>query len=103
MSHTYPITMQQDAAPAGPIDAIVRGAVLTLADCLRPPGVRSATVEADAQGLPILAAPFPAAPCTGRAPDGAQLAVHGRYGSWYVVRYDTTEGYVSGDGIVLNY
>ena len=31
MSHTYPITMQQDAAPAGPIDAIVRGAVLSLA------------------------------------------------------------------------
>ena len=62
MSHTYPITMQQDAAPAGPIDAIVRGAVLSLADCLRAPRVRTATVEADAQGLPILAAPFPAAP-----------------------------------------
>ena len=61
MSHTYPITMQQDAAPAGPIDAIVRGAVLSLADCLRAPRVRTATVETDAQGLPILAAPFPAA------------------------------------------
>ena len=103
MSHTYPITMQQGAAPAGPIDAIVRGAVLSLADCLRAPRVRTATVEADAQGLPILAAPFPAAPCAGHAPDGARLTVHGQYGGWYAVRYNGAEGYVSGEYIVLNY
>nr|WP_297172967.1 SH3 domain-containing protein [uncultured Agathobaculum sp.] len=107
MNYTYPLSITQEPLAGEPmrgqIDAIVRGAVLSLADCLRAPRVRTATVEADENGLAIRTAPFPDAPCTGHAPDGARLSVRGQCGAWYAVRYDGTEGFVSGKGIVLHY
>ena len=107
MNHTYPLSMSHDPTAAEPLrsqlDAIVRGAVLSIADCLRAPCVRTAVVETDADRLAVRTAPAPDAPCTGYVPDGALLTVCGRCGGWYAVRFDETHGFVSGDNIVLNY
>lgn len=106
MSHTYPLSMLQEpfSEPmSGPIDAVLRSALLFFADCLRTPHTRTATVENNGESLSVLSAPFPDAPCTGCIPDGTSLTVQGRCGSWYAVCCNEARGFVSGDGIVLHY
>ena len=76
---------------------------LTYPNASAPAVSCTAAVETGAGSLMIRTAPSPAAPCAAHAPDGARLAVYGRCGAWYAVRFDGTEGYVTGEDIVLLY
>lgn len=64
---------------------------------------RAATVEAIDGNLGIHSGPSASAPVLANAPDAATLGVYARAGEWYFVRYHDTQGYVSGDHIVLRY
>lgn len=70
---------------------------------IEPEPIRTATVDLTGGNLNIRARPTLDAPILGRAPDGAQLTVLGQWEGWYVVRYDTVEGYVRADYVTLNY
>ncbi len=64
---------------------------------------QTAVVEAGPEGLGIHPDPSYDSPISARAPDGITLDVLRRFGGWFAVRYNETEGFVSGDGIVLQY
>ncbi len=65
------------------------------------PTVQKAVVEASNEGISVRSGPFADAPVSGVLPDGAVVAVFRRFGSWFRVRYNDTEGFVSGDNITL--
>lgn len=90
------------------IDTIARNLVLSLTEYFGIPFVeprsnQTATVEIGTGNLNIRAQPSLTSPIIGQAPDGAQLEVLGSFDGWYQVRYDTTEGYVRSEYVVLNY
>ncbi len=62
---------------------------------------QKAKAEASDIGLSIRSAPSFNAPSKGTIPDGAVLAVLKRFGSWFIIRYNETEGFVFGDEITL--
>lgn len=64
---------------------------------------RTATVEAMDGNLGIHSGPSASAPVLANAPDAATLGVYARTGEWYFVCYHDTQGYVSGENIVLHY
>lgn len=90
------------------IDAIGRNVVLSLTEYfnipfIEPEPIQTATVEVESGNLNIRSAPSLTAPIIGKAPDGAQLFVLGKYNDWYTIQYNQYEGYVNGNYIVLNY
>lgn len=90
------------------IEAIARNIVLSLTEFFSSPFVeprqnQTATVEIGSGNLNIRQQPSLTAPIVGQAPAGAQLEVLGSWNGWYHVRYGTTEGYVRGEYIMLNY
>lgn len=90
------------------IEELGRNVVLSLTEYfgipfLEPEPIQTATVEVGSGNLNIRSAPSLTAPIIGKAPDGAQVFVLGRYGDWFTIRYNEYEGYVRGDYIVLNY
>ena len=89
------------------LDAIARNLVLSLTEYFGIPFFeseqpRSATVDVSWGVLNIRARPNTNAPILAQAPDGASLTVLNRPNGWFLVRYNGTTGYVSGDFITLN-
>ena len=52
--------------------------------------------------LNIRSRPSRTAPILAQAPDGASLTILNRSDGWYLVNYNGTIGYASGDFITLN-
>lgn len=89
------------------LDAIARNLVLSLTEFFGIPFFetelnQSGTVDVSWGVLNIRARPNTGAPILAQAPDGAQLAIINRSNSWFLVDYNGTIGYASGDFITLN-
>ena len=88
------------------LDEIARNIVLSLTEYfgipfLYPSAQRMGVVDVNWGYLNIRARPDIDAPVVGRAYDGAMLNILNRYQDWYLVRFDSTEGYASRDFITL--
>lgn len=89
------------------LDAIARNLVLSLTEYFGIPFYeveqnRTGTVDVS-WGVPnIRARPNQSAAILAQAPDGAQLNILNRSDGWYLVDYNGTIGYASGDFITLN-
>ena len=99
---------QQDASwIKNNLDAIARNLVLSLTEYFGIPFFES---ELDLAGevdvswgvLNIRARPSKTAPILAQAPDGAPLTILNRSDGWYLVNYNGTIGYASGDFITIN-
>lgn len=89
------------------LDAIARNIVLSLTEYFGIPFYeaeqdRAATVDVSWGVLNIRAQPNTNAQILAQAPDGAPLTVLNRSGNWYLVNYNGTIGYASGDFITLS-
>ena len=89
------------------LDAIARNLVLSLTEYFGIPFYeaeinRSGTVDVSWGVLNIRARPSKTAPILAQAPDGAQLTLLNRSDGWYLVNYNGTIGYASGDFITIN-
>ena len=89
------------------LDAIARNLVLSLTEYFGIPffeaeSSRSGTVDVAWGVLNIRARPSQNAPILMQAPDGAPLTILNRSDGWYLVNYNGTIGYASGDFITLN-
>ena len=63
--------------------------------------VRMGIVTTDGSNLNIRKFPSTDSAVIGSIPNGAKVSVYGQTGNWYVVKYDSTEGYSFADYIVL--
>lgn len=89
------------------LDAIARNLVLSLTEYFGIPfyeaeANRSGTVDVSWGVLNIRAQPNTGAPIVAQAPDGASLTILNRSNGWYLVNYNGTIGYASGEFITLN-
>ncbi len=90
------------------IGQIARNLVLSLTEYFgipfaEPEPIRMATVEISSGNLNIREKPSFSAAVIGKAPDGAQLQVLGSWDGWYIIRYNSLEGYVRSEYVVLHY
>lgn len=90
------------------IEPIARSVVMSLTEYfgipfIEPSPIQTATVDTEGGNVNIRSRPSLDAPIIGKAPDGAQLTVLGRWEDWYLVRYQNTEGYVLSLYVTLNY
>ncbi len=89
------------------LDAIARNLVLSLTEYFGIPFYeternQSGTVDVSWGTLNIRAQPNTGAQILTQAPDGATLTILNRSDGWYLVDYNGTIGYASGDFITLN-
>ena len=89
------------------LDAIARNLVLSLTEYFGIPfyeaeSNRSGTVDVSWGVLNIRSRPSRTAPILAQAPDGASLTILNRSDGWYLVNYNGTIGYASGEFITLN-
>ena len=89
------------------LDAIARNLVLSLTEYFGIPfyeaeASRSGTVDVSWGVLNIRSRPDKSAPILVQAPDGAPLTILNRSDGWYLVNYNGTIGYASGDFITVN-
>ncbi len=88
------------------LDAIARGLVQSLCDYFGIPFVEAApvrrgTVATDGSNLNIRKYPSTDAAIIGVIPNGAKVSVYGQTGNWYVIRYNSTDGYAAADFITF--
>lgn len=89
------------------LDAIARNIVISLTEYFGIPFYeseqnRTGTVDVSWGVLNIRAQPNQDADILDQAPDGAQLSILNRSDGWYLVDYNGTIGYASGEFITLN-
>ncbi len=89
------------------LDTIARNLVLSLTEYFGIPfyeteSARSGTVDVSWGVLNIRARPSQSAPILAQAPDGSSLTILNRSDGWYLVNYNGTIGYASGEFITLN-
>ena len=89
------------------LDAVARNLVLSLTEYFGIPffdreNTRSGVVDVSWGVLNIRARPNASAPILAQAPDGAPLTIINRSNGWYLVNYNGTIGYASGDFVTLN-
>lgn len=63
--------------------------------------VRRGIVATDGSNLNIRSYPSTNAAIIGKIPNGAAVSVYGQTGNWYVIRYNTTDGYAAADYIII--
>lgn len=63
--------------------------------------VRRGIVATDGSNLNIRSYPSTDAAIIGKIPNGASISVYGQTGNWYVIRYNTTDGYAAADYITI--
>jgi len=88
------------------LDAIARGLVQALCDYFGIPFVETAPVRrgivsTDGSNLNLRKYPSTDAAIIGSIPNGAAVSVYGQTGNWYVVRYNSTDGYAAADFIMF--
>ena len=57
----------------------------------------------DGSNLNIRSYPSTDASIIGKIPNGAAVSVYGQTSNWYVIRYNTTDGYAAADYITIEY
>lgn len=88
------------------LNQIARTLVQSLCDYFGIPFVeaepiRRGTVATDGSNLNIRKYPSTDSAVIGSIPNGASVSVYGRTGNWYVVKYDSVEGYSYADYITF--
>lgn len=88
------------------LDAIARGLVQSLCDYFGIPfveagPVRKGYVATDGSNLNIRKYPSTDAAIIGSIPNGAAVSVYGQTGNWYVIRYNSVDGYAAADYITI--
>lgn len=88
------------------LDPIAKSLVQSLCDYFGIPfveaiPVRMGVVTTDGSNLNIRKFPSMDSAVIGRIPNGAKVSVLGQTGNWYVVKYDSVEGYSFADYIAL--
>ena len=88
------------------ISAIARNLVQGLCDYFGIPfveaqPVRRGIVATDGSNLNIRSYPSTDAAIIGKIPNGAPVSIYGQTGNWYVIRYNTIDGYAAADFITI--
>ncbi len=68
---------------------------------VEPQPVRRGIVATDGSNLNIRSYPSTDAAIIGKIPNGAAISVYGQTGNWYVIRYNTIDGYAAADYITI--